>query len=204
MTTTSDVSPARVSPSQQSDRIRLAGVVGLAGAALAFVSWALMLGNPASGTGMWYAGNAIGAVAMIGTTVLVLGMFAARETGTGVTGRSFLALWVLGWLLVLVAGTQSFFSGNQDSILFPIGGITGGLAALVASIFIACNKRLKGSLRRWAPLIYTIGTFVTGFFQGDEHTLKVNLADLANNLLMLLMAAAFYAGVRASASPSAR
>jgi hypothetical protein len=177
-------------------RIRLAAALGVAGAVLSFVGWALMLSNPASGTTRWYAGNSVGELAMAGTTILVLGMFAARETGVGATGRSFLALWALGQVILLTGGIQSLITSSQDTILFPIGGITAGLASLVASIFIACNKRLKGSLRRWAPLIYTIGGWITVFFQGDQHTLKVNLADLTNNVLMLLLAGAFYAGVR--------
>lgn len=181
-------------------RIRLAAAFGVAGAALSFVSWALMLSNPAPGTTLWYAGNAVGELALVGTTTLVLGMLAARETGAGNTGRGFLALWALGQILLLVGGIQSLIAANQDTILFPIGGITAGLAGLIASVFIACNKRLKGSLRRWAPLIYTVGMFITGFFQGDEHTLQVNLADLTNSLLMLLLAVAFYAGVRVAAS----
>jgi hypothetical protein len=206
MTTAHDLTQAAQASqeSQPGSRVRLASALGLAGAALAFVGWALMLANPAEGTALWYAGNAVGELAMIGTTILVLGMFAARETGAGATGRSFLALWALGLVLVLVAGVQTLIATNQDTILFPIGGITAGLAGLVASIFIACNKRLRGSLRRWAPLIYTAGSFVTGFFQGEEHTLKVNLADLTNNLLMLLLAGAFYIGVRAASSAQKR
>jgi len=206
MTTAHDLTqPAQASQEPQPDsRVRLAATLGLAGAALSFVGWALMLANPAEGTALWYAGYAVGELAMIGTTILVLGMFAVRETGAGTTGRSFLALWALGQILLLVAGIQALIAGNQDTILFPIGGITASLAALVASIFIACNKRLRGSLRRWAPLIYTVGSFATGFFQGDEHTLKVNLADLTNNLLMLLLAGAFYVGVRAAGSAQTR
>jgi hypothetical protein len=202
MTAARDLTPpAQASQDLPPDnRIRLAAAIGVAGAALSFVGWALMLSNPASGTTLWYAGNAVGELAMAGTTVLVLGMLTARETGAGITGRSFLALWAFGQVLILVGGIQSLVVGNQDTILFPVGGITAGLASLVASIFIACNKRLKGSPRRWAPLIYTVGTFITGFFQGNEHTLKVNLADLTNNLLMLLLAGAFYAGARATES----
>jgi hypothetical protein len=132
----------------------------------------------------------------VGTVVLVLGLFAARETGA--TGRSFLVLWALGLAILLAGGVQSLIAGNQDTILFPIGGITATLAALVSSIFIACNKRLAGSPRRWAPLAYGAGTIITGFFQGEEHTLQVNLADLTNNLLMLLIAGAFFIGVRAA------
>jgi len=180
----------------------MAAAIGLAGAVLSAAGWVLQLRNPADGTGLWYAGNAVGEVAMIGTTVLVLGMFAARETGAGATGRGFLALWALGLTIVLAGGMQSLVAGNQDTILFPIGGITATLAALVSSTFIACNKRLAGTPRRWAPLAYAAGAIVTGFFQGPQHTLQVNLADLVNNLLLLLLAGAFFAGVRASSSAS--
>ena len=62
-------------------------------------------------------------------------------------------------------------------------------------MFIACNKRLHG-LRRWAPLTYTLGGVVTGFFQGDRHTLQVNIADLVNALLAVLLAVGFHAGQR--------
>jgi hypothetical protein len=198
MATTRDAAPTQAPVEPPSAGIRIAAAAGLAGAAMSFVAWALMLGDPASGTALWYAGNGVGEAAIAGTTVLVLGMFAARETGRGATGRSFLALWALGEILILGGGVQSLVTGGQDSILFPIGGITAGLAGLVASIFIACNKRLRGNPRRWAPLIYSAGTFVTGFFQGEEHDLQVNLADLANNLLLLLLAGAFFLGVRAT------
>jgi len=200
MTTTREASPLQTPAAPASEGVRLAAAVGLAGAVLSFVAWALMLGDPASGSGLWYAGNSVGELAGVGLTVLVLGLFAVRETGAGATGRGFLVLWALGQVLVLIAGVQSLVAGNQDSILFPIGGITAGLAGLVASIFIACNKRLRGTLRRWAPLTYSIGLFITGFFQGEGHDLQVNLADLANNLFTLLLAGAFFAGVRAARS----
>ena len=177
-------------------RIRTAATIGLAGAVLSLVSWSLMLSNPAEGTGLWYAGFAVGEIAMIGTLVLVLGLFAARETGAGTTGRGFLALWALGLAILVAGGVQALIVGDQDSILFPIGGITATFAALVSSIFIACNKRLAGRLRRWAPLAYGAGTIVTGFFQSEEHNLQVNLADLTSNLLLLLLAGAFFAGIR--------
>ena len=45
------------------------------------------------------------------------------------------------------------------------------------------------------------GTLVTSFFQGEQHTLQVNLADLTNTLLLLLLAGAFFTGVRASSNP---
>jgi hypothetical protein len=186
-------------PATQPDaRIRAAAAIGLAGSALSAVDWVLMLGNPAEATGLWYLGGAIGQVAMIAMTVLVLGMFAARETGAGATGRGFLALWALGLAILLVGGVQSLIAGNQDTILFPIGGITATLAALVSSIFIACNERLAATPRRWAPLAYAVGTIATSFFQGNEHTLRVNVADLVNVLLTLLLAGAFFAGVQAS------
>lgn len=204
MTTVPQQTASTAPAPQAGARIRAAATIGLAGAVLSLVSWPLMLSNPAEGSGLWYAGFAIGGVAMIGTLVLVLGLFAARETGTGATGRGFLVLWALGLVILLAGGVQALIAGNQDTILFPIGGITATLAALVSSILIACNKRLAGSPRRWAPLVYAAGTIVTGFFQGGEHTLRVNLADLTNNLLLLLLAGAFYAGVRASSGTSAR
>lgn len=193
MTTTTDASTV-----QQSAGVRPAATVGLAGAALSFVAWALMLGDPASGTALWYAGNAVGAAAMVGTTVLVVGLFAARETGSGNTGRGFLALWVLGLVLILAGGAQSLATGEQNSILFPIGGITMSLGALVASIFIACNQGLRGTARRWAPLVYSVGMFGTAFFQGEGHNLRINLADLVGNLLQLMLAGVFFMGVRAA------
>lgn len=173
-----------------------AAAIGLAGVALSIVAWAMMLGNPAQESTLWYAASTIGEIAMIGTLVLVLGLFGARETGPGATGRGFLALWALALVALLAGGVASLLGGDHDSILFPVGGITSTVAALVSAIFIACNKRLAGSPRRWAPLVYAIGTDITGFFQGDQHTLRVNLADLTDNLLLLLLAGAFFVGVR--------
>jgi len=201
MTTVPQHTTSTTPAPQTGGRIRTAATIGLAGAVLSLVSWSLMLSNPAEGTGRWYAGFIVGGIAMIGTTVLVLGLYAARETGPGATGRSFLALWALGQLILLTGGAQALIAGNQDTILFPIGGITAGLAALVSSIFIARNSRLAGSPRRWAPLVYCAGTLVTSFFQGEQHTLQVNLADLTNTLLLLLLAGAFFTGVRASSNP---
>jgi hypothetical protein len=203
MSTTRDTAVVQAPVESPSTGVRTAATIGLAGAALSFVAWALMLGDPASGTPLWYAGNGVGQVAMVGTTVLVLGLFAVRETGrpgtiSGATGRSFLALWALGLILLHAGGIESLVTGEQDSILFPIGGITAGLAALVSSIFIASNKALRGSPRRWAPLIFSVGSFLTGFFQGEGHSLRINLADLAGNLLLLLLAGAFFLGVRAT------
>lgn len=129
-------------------------MAGLAGAALSIVSWATMLGNPAQGTATWYAGNLLGEVAMIGTLVLALGLLEARVTGDGATGRGFLVLWALGLILLLAGGVQTLVTGRQDSILFPIGGITATLAALIGAIFIAANKQLAGTPLRWAPIAY--------------------------------------------------
>jgi hypothetical protein len=201
---TPSASEPSTSSTQAAARIRMAAAVGLAGAAVSLAGWALSLRNPAVGSGPWYAAGIVGGIALIGTTVLVLGMFAERETGPSATGRGFLALWVIGLTIVLAGGVQSLIAGNQDTILYPVGGITATLAALASAIFIAANKRLAGTARRWAPLLYAVGTIVTGFFQGPEHTLQVNLADLVNNLLMLLLAGAFFAGVRAASSASPR
>src|SRR3954451_12671452 len=58
-------------PAPEPDRrIRMAAAIGLAGAVLSIASWALQLPNPAPGTALWYAGNAVGEVAMVGTVVL--------------------------------------------------------------------------------------------------------------------------------------
>lgn len=201
MTTTREASPMPSTIDPPAGPARLAATLGLAGAGLSLVSWAFALADSATGTGLWRLGSTIGELAGLGMIALVLGMFAVRETGPGATGRTFLLLWVLGDALIAVAGAQMIVTGKTDSILFPIGLLTAGLAALVASIFIACNKRLRGSLRRWAPLIFSVGSFAAALFEGDQHTLQVNLADLANSLLQMLLAVAFYVGVRKATSP---
>ncbi|GAA0245871.1 hypothetical protein [Cryptosporangium japonicum] len=178
--------------------VSAAAPIGPLGAVLFTVSWAFSLSDPPSGTGLWYAANAVGAAALAGLLVLVLALFVVREAGPGAAGRGFLALWALGLTVLLAGGVHSLAVGNQDTVLLPIGGITAAVGALGGAILIARNRRLAGSPRRWAPLVYAAGTFVTGFFQGPEHTLRVNLADLVTNLLLLGLAGAFHAGVAAS------
>jgi hypothetical protein len=176
-------------------RIQRAALWGLLGSLLTMVSWALALSDPAEGTGRWYAAYAFGALATLGLMATVAGMYWARETAGGVAGRTFLVLWELGLLIMTIGAVVMFIRGNTDTVLFPIGFITAVLGSLIASIFIACNRRLTG-LRRWAPLIYIVGSFAASVFQGEHHTLQVNLADLAVNLLTLLMVWAFFQGVR--------
>lgn len=179
-------------------RVRLAAVAGLAGAALMFVAWALMLSDAAPGTAQWTVASTFGALAIIGQTIMITGMIAARETGNGYTGRGFLTLWAVAQAVLVVGGVIAVITGSIDNLLLPVGGISAALAALVASVFIACNKRLHG-LRRWAPLAYTLGGVATGFFQGERHTLQVNIADLVNAVLALLVAVGFHLGQRADA-----
>ncbi|MFC4997990.1 hypothetical protein ACFPIJ_09130 [Dactylosporangium cerinum] len=176
-------------------RVRLAAVAGLAGAALTFVSWALLLSDAAPGTTQWTVASIIGTLAIAGQTIMITGMIAARETGDGHTGRGFLTLWAVAQTVLVAGGVVAAVTGSTDTVLLPIGAISAALAALVASVFIAANRRLHG-LRRWAPLAYTLGGVATGFFQGDRHTLQVNLADLANALLALLLAVGFLTGQR--------
>jgi hypothetical protein len=177
-------------------RAQTAGLLGFIGAIVSMIGWVLALGDPASGTGLWYAANSVGEVAMIGFAALLIGMILVRDAGRNVVARIFLTLWLLGTVILVVAGVVGLVSANQNSLLFPVGGILATLAGVVASVFIAFNKTVPG-LRRWAPLIYSLGGLVAGAFEGSGHSLRVNLADLANNLLTLLLAGAFYFGIRA-------
>ena len=71
-------------------RVQRAALLGLLGSLLAMVSWALVLSDPAEGSGQWYVAYALGALATLGLMATVAGMYwTGRPRAAWPGGRSW-------------------------------------------------------------------------------------------------------------------
>jgi hypothetical protein len=88
-----------------------------------------------------------------------LGLFWIHVNGGTRFARITLGMFVLGWLLVLIALPIIAVTGNEDMALAPIGGLLTVLFGLLAGIAVA-RSRLWSDWRRFSLLIYTLLHFL--------------------------------------------
>lgn len=118
------------------------------------IEYPLHLQPPGSGT-MFYVNQAMFLVASLGYLIGVLGLMWTQATGSSWFGKIALGLFGLGWIVIMVATILSLFTGNNDSPLFPLGGLSASLGCLLSGIAILTAKRWQG-WQRWSVLIYAI------------------------------------------------
>lgn len=140
------------------NRIRNTGLVCMAAAILWIVAisieYPLHLQPPGSGT-VYNLNQAMFLVAITGYVIGIAGLIWSQAAGNGWFGKIALSLFGLGWIMIIIATILSFFSGDNDSFLFPLGGLSASLGCLLSGIAIATAKRWPG-WQRWSVLIYAI------------------------------------------------
>lgn len=140
------------------NRIRNTGLVCMAAAILWIVAisieYPLHLQPPGSGT-VYNLNQAMFLVAITGYVIGIAGLIWSQAAGNGWFGKIALSLFGLGWIMIIIATILSFFSGDNDSFLFPLGGLSASLGCLLSGIAIATAKRWQG-WQRWSVLIYAI------------------------------------------------
>jgi hypothetical protein len=105
------------------------------------------------------------AVAMIAVALIVGGLWVfgrAHVAGDGRFARAVLALFVAGWVLILIGGLSNLASGDGTGplatlgmVLPAVGGSLNTLTGLLLGVAVARAARLPG-WRRWSVLVYAL------------------------------------------------
>jgi len=140
------------------NRIRNTGIICMTAAIIWImaisIEYPLHLQPPGSGT-IYYLNQAMFLVANIGYVIGILGLMWSHAAGSGWFGKIALGLFGLGWIIIIVASILGLFTGNVDSPLFPLGGLSATLGCLLSGIAIVAAKRWQG-WQRWSVLTYAI------------------------------------------------
>jgi hypothetical protein len=132
---------------------------------------------PGSGT-LYVLNQIMFLVAMCCIVVMLWGMRAVRAGGDGRFARIMLTLFPTGWAILVLATIISFRTGNNDNLLFPLGGLMNMLFGLLAGIAVAVSKRWTDWTRYalllqsvYYLLVMVIGTIiVTGSIEPSRLT----------------------------------
>lgn len=129
------------------NRTRIAGTLGMSGAALFLVSLLIEyhfgLFPPGSGT-LYVINQLMFLVAMVCLLVMLWQMREMQVGGNGRFARITLTIFPIGWAVLIAASLVSLLTGNADSLLFPLGGFTNLLFGLLAGIAVALNENWSG------------------------------------------------------------
>ncbi len=143
-------------------RIRSAGMILVAASLLwivaIFMEYSLDLQPPGSGT-LYYINQAMFFVAMAGWVTGIFGLTWTRAAGDGWFGRITIGLFAFGWIVLLVALPLGVITGNNNLLLFPIGGLTSMLGGLLAGVAVVVARRWHG-WRRFSVLFYGLFYFL--------------------------------------------
>lgn len=137
------------------NRTRTAGILGMLGALLFFIAllieYRYELFPPGGGT-LYVLNQVHFIVAMSGILLMLWGMRAAKAGGSGRFASISLTLFPIGWAMLILGGIVSLISGNADSILYPMGGLTILIFGPLAGIAVAKDQKWQG-WTRYAPLL---------------------------------------------------
>jgi len=141
---------------KNANRVRIAGMAGMFGAALwlvaLFIEYGFSLFPPGSGA-LFTANQAMFFIAQLCYVAVIVGLVWAGAAGSGLFGRISLGLFAFGWTVLAGALSVSLISDSPVAdALIPIGGIASTLGGLLAGIAVAVAGRL-GGWRSFAPLI---------------------------------------------------
>ena len=138
------------------NRTRTAGILGMLGAVLFFIGllieYRYELFPPGGGT-LYVLNQVHFIVAMSGILVMLWGMRAAKAGGSGRLASISLTLFPIGWAMLILGGIISLISGNADSILYPLGGLTILIFGLLAGIAVVKGQKWQG-WTRYVPLLW--------------------------------------------------
>jgi len=126
-------------------RARLTGTIGIAAAAAWLTNWAYLLITDSAatvGSTTWYAGQALSAPAVLGTTIIIGGLWWTRAGGAGRFARLILGAWTIGFLLVFAGTVISIATANPANPLLPLGGMLASVAGVAGGIVILRPRSL--------------------------------------------------------------
>ena len=150
------------------------GQIGMFGALLFFlnllIEYKFNLFPPGSGW-LFVTNQVMFFVAMLCMLWMLIGLWQNRITGERWYGRIPLGLFVFGWATLTIASFISVFTGNNDMILYPIGGMGMLLGSLLTGIAAAVVGRWHG-WHRFAPLFLGLINPVSMIIRG---TVEPNL-----------------------------
>lgn len=194
---------------QTSNRVRLAGLIGMAGAALwaivniLEVSFGLF---PPGGSGPLYVTNQL--LAFVALAAIAVGILGIEWSGavSGSVGKAGVRLFALGHILIVLGGVMALFAGSDDSpifIVFPIGALMMDIGALITGITVITAGRWQG-WQRYMPLIYAAylwlvieAPFIMGVYGDGGPT---GMVEIIQDLGLFLVALAVYTAYRQSQS----
>lgn len=147
------------------------GQIGMFGAVLFFlnllIEYKYNLFPPGSGW-LYVANQFMFFTAMLCLLWMLIGLWQNRITGERWYGRIPLGLFVFGWAILTIAGFIGVFTGSNEIILNPIGGMAMLLGSLLTGIAAAVVGRWHG-WQRYAPLflglINPVSMVIRGTFE---------------------------------------
>jgi hypothetical protein len=189
---------------QKKSNARGAGLAGMAGAVIWMIAVIIQasMGLNGSDSGPLYGVNQmIFSAGMIGILIGILGLLwgdAVKRT----FGKIAVILFALGYVLLVFANLLTMFTGSENQILYPIGGIVSLLGAVFTGIVVTVEKRWSG-WQRFMPLIHAAFVFfvlyLPLFVVNQEPT---PLKELLWGVSLFFMGLAVYTGSRQSVNAS--
>ena len=148
---------------KNNNRVQLAGIAGMMGAASWIVSilleYSLGLEPPGSGP-LFVANQFLAFIALAATSLAFVGLLWGGAL-TGWLGKLAVGFYVLAYALIIIAGIVALFISNEESaifLLFPIGGLLSTLGVVLTGIAVAIQGHWPG-WQRFMPLIHALYVF---------------------------------------------
>lgn len=145
---------------QNTSLARKAGIIGMVGAALWIISVIMQ-----NSLGLIYPESVPlfivhELMALISLTGMIIGFLGLIWGGafSGRLGIIAVVTHALGYGLIVLGGVLALLIGDSESplfLVFPIGSLFQGIAAILIAIAVITTGRSQG-WRRWMPLIYSI------------------------------------------------
>lgn len=142
---------------RNNNRVQLAGISGMAGAALWLMAIVMeySLGLQPPGSGALYVINQMMAfIALAATSFSFIGLLWGGAI-TGRFGKIAVSLYVLAYALIIFGGILALFVNSEDSpvfLLFPVGGLLSTVGVALTGILVAVQAHWSG-WQRFMPLI---------------------------------------------------
>lgn len=147
---------------KNTNRIRRAGRIliaaGLLWAVAIVIEYRFGLKPPGHST-LYYINQSMFFVAQAGYVTGIIGVIWARAAGDGWFGKLALSLFVFGWVVLLVAQPLAWITGNNNLLLFPVGGLAALVGGLLAGVAVVVARRWSG-WQRFSVLLYALYYFL--------------------------------------------
>jgi hypothetical protein len=173
---------------ETNNRIRIMGLLGIAGGLLWIAAFLIQMVLPQSTAGpLAVASQALFPLALMGTVATTLGL----DIGGAVRGSRFgtivIKAFLLSQLVLIVGILSSLGSDGSDSPLIGLGGIASNIGLILTGIAVVTARRWDG-WSRYAPLVagayVFFGTFLPSVVANqDPPMLALILMGVMNALV---------------------